>query len=542
MALKRTLTALVIATLAAACGEAGPAPTASDGAFQLQATDYESAGILAAANTLSFEQLDEAVGLDARAARGIVDARPFATLEALDAVPYVGDTALARLLTWARDNGLVGACGDGIVQAHEACDGTDGCPDTCQLAPAEAVVVFGIAEGSYAALAILDLANYADLATLDDAVGLDARAAQAIVAGRPFASLTALDAAAYVGASAFADLLDYVTAAGLPGCGDGVLQAGLEACDDGNLDAGDGCSPACIIEDAAGTEIGGDAVLVHGYAERSYVALGMLAVANDSDLVTLDELVGLDARAAQAIIDARAAGPIPSLTALDALAYVGSQAFDRLFAFARDGGFIPACGDGITQPELEACDGEVGCSEVCEIASVCGNGIWEVTESCDFGAQNSDFRGCTQDCVATMLRDLGRLSSLRDPHIIQGHTLMNGRLWYRGVAYWRFTTDVPVRLTGEAWSGSGDRSVSIPFRSPLGTPSSKYWDPRITIRDAQDRELVRLRIRLGQRGEVTAIDLEPGTYYLRLEDPGAGTGYSTDYQYDYKVELLRAPR
>ena len=521
MALKHTLTALLVATLAAACGEAsGPTPAASDGAYQLEATDAEAAGLLAVANTLSFAELDDAVGLDARAAQGIVDGRPFATLEALDAVPYVGDAALGRLLTWARDHGFI-----------------DACEGACEAAPAE---VFGITEGSYAALAILDVANYAALATLDDDVGLDARAAQAIVDGRPFASLTALDAAAYVGASAFADLLAYATAAGLPGCGDGVLQPGLEACDDGNLDAGDGCSPACVLEDAGGTEIGGDAVLVHGYAERSYVALGILAVANGSDLETLDVLVGLDSRAAQAIVDA--GGALPSLTALDALPYVGSQAFDRLFAFARDGGFIPACGDGLTQPELEACDGEVGCSDACEIASVCGNGVWEIGESCDFGARNSDFRGCTVECVATVLRDLGRLSSLGDPHIIQGHTQMTGRLWYRGVAYWRFTTDVPVRLTGEAWSGAGDRSVWIPFRSPLGTPSSKLWDPRVTIRDAQNRELTRLRIRSGQRGEVTAIDLAPGTYYLRLEDPGAGTGYSTDYQYDYTVELLRTPR
>jgi len=62
--------------------------------------------ILAVANdaTLDFATLDDDVGLDRRAASGIVDRRPFASIEALDAVPYVGDSALARLHAYAVAN------------------------------------------------------------------------------------------------------------------------------------------------------------------------------------------------------------------------------------------------------------------------------------------------------------------------------------------------------------------------------------------------------------------------------------------------------
>lgn len=76
--------------------------------------------ILAVANdgAVTFLILDEVVGLDKRAARGIVDFRAgpdgaentaddrrFTTLEELDAVPYVGDRALEQLFAFAQANG-----------------------------------------------------------------------------------------------------------------------------------------------------------------------------------------------------------------------------------------------------------------------------------------------------------------------------------------------------------------------------------------------------------------------------------------------------
>lgn len=82
-----------------AFGEAGKA----DGVL----TPAEVTGVLAAANTATLAELDDAAGLDRRAAEGIVARRPFAELAALDAVPYVGPTALDLLLAFAYDRGLI---------------------------------------------------------------------------------------------------------------------------------------------------------------------------------------------------------------------------------------------------------------------------------------------------------------------------------------------------------------------------------------------------------------------------------------------------
>ena len=58
--------------------------------------------VLCMANTLGYDELDGSTGvsLDRRAARGIVEGRPFADLPALDAVPYVGPRAFAKMLTY----------------------------------------------------------------------------------------------------------------------------------------------------------------------------------------------------------------------------------------------------------------------------------------------------------------------------------------------------------------------------------------------------------------------------------------------------------
>jgi hypothetical protein len=72
-------------------------------------------GVLRLANEASYETLDDpisqgGVGLDRRAAAGIVDRRdvaPFETLAQLDAVPYVGPVALSRMTDFALDNDYV---------------------------------------------------------------------------------------------------------------------------------------------------------------------------------------------------------------------------------------------------------------------------------------------------------------------------------------------------------------------------------------------------------------------------------------------------
>lgn len=78
--------------------------------------------------------------------------------------------------------------------------------------------IFGLAEGTPEAAAILGLVNEATLEVLDDDVGLDRRAAENIVEARveePFTSLADLDAVSYVARDAFERLLEYVIAQGL---------------------------------------------------------------------------------------------------------------------------------------------------------------------------------------------------------------------------------------------------------------------------------------------------------------------------------------
>ena len=191
-------------TFGAACGPGG-ADDLELGAAGIEPGSVEAQGVLALVNDPATDRarLDEEVGLDRRAAENIVTRRdgrdgrpgtaddvPYRTLEALDAVPYVGTTALARLLDFARGLGLV-----------PVSTGDD------QL--------------------ILDLVNgpTISVALLDDEIGLDARAARGIVAHRAgpdgrlgtgddrrFADLAALDAVPYVGPSALARLLEYAKA------------------------------------------------------------------------------------------------------------------------------------------------------------------------------------------------------------------------------------------------------------------------------------------------------------------------------------------
>lgn len=73
----------------------------------------EAKALLEAANTTSLEDLDGPAGLDRRAAESVVAGRPVATVAALDALAYVGPSALAALTRWADARGLTAACKDG---------------------------------------------------------------------------------------------------------------------------------------------------------------------------------------------------------------------------------------------------------------------------------------------------------------------------------------------------------------------------------------------------------------------------------------------
>lgn len=234
-------------------------------AFGIARDSYLAYGIIELANTASERELDDDVGLDARAVRGIIAQRPFFFIEEIDTVPYVGKTAFRSMADYAKAQGYVPSCGDGGLQSLiEACDdgntvSGDGCSAMCVVEEGGGGVspnlptVHGVAQPSYASIAMLELVNTASQAELDGMVGLDSRAASGIVSQRPFAELTELDAVPYVGASAFNKIIDYITIKGLQGeCGDNTIQSALETCDDGNVLSGDGCSSLCVIEAGSG--------------------------------------------------------------------------------------------------------------------------------------------------------------------------------------------------------------------------------------------------------------------------------------------------
>lgn len=95
--------------------------------FAVSEDSYEAIAVLDLVNSLSFQGLDDDVRLDRRAARNIVNERhengEIGSLASLDAVRWVGPAAFRRLFEYIDTNDLIGACGDGTVQAAlEECD------------------------------------------------------------------------------------------------------------------------------------------------------------------------------------------------------------------------------------------------------------------------------------------------------------------------------------------------------------------------------------------------------------------------------------
>ncbi len=198
------------------------------------ADSAEANGLLEFLNdeAVTFDVLDAIV--DARAAEGLVAGRPFASIDAVDTVPYVGPVTIEKLLAHLESNGWIayqGGAWEGVAFT-----------------------------GSQVAL-VLDLAGGATLEQLDVDAGLDVRAAENILDARPITSMHQLGAVPYVGPSALKKLRAYLPKWQENGTSvevyDGVVFTHLEAAralaaaNDANLDAlssvGIVGSPASII-------------------------------------------------------------------------------------------------------------------------------------------------------------------------------------------------------------------------------------------------------------------------------------------------------
>ncbi|MEZ4365431.1 MAG: hypothetical protein R2939_03975 [Kofleriaceae bacterium] len=135
---------------------------------------------------------------------------------------------------------VVGGCGDGIVDAGEACDDgnqidADGCTNACALPSCG------------------DGVRQDDEACDDGAANGDDRActSRCLLAtcgdGFVHAGVEACDAGA-----GNDDASSCTTTCAQARCGDGLVWAGVEACDDGNAASGDGCRADCRKVEACG--------------------------------------------------------------------------------------------------------------------------------------------------------------------------------------------------------------------------------------------------------------------------------------------------
>lgn len=158
----------------------------------LSVSSADAAELLAFVNHASTTAavLDDAIGLDARAvkaivahrdgpdaARGTADDDLFGSIGELDAVSYVGDAALKKLLAWAI--------------AHPV---------------ATAETVEGVAFSSEQVSAVLWGMNQTTSDELDDQMGLETRAANALLGKAPFTSISQIGAVAYVGPAALTSI------------------------------------------------------------------------------------------------------------------------------------------------------------------------------------------------------------------------------------------------------------------------------------------------------------------------------------------------
>ena len=519
--------------------------------FALTPGSYDAHGVLRAANTLDHATLDDTVGLDRRAATNIVTTRDaegeFKSVIALDEVPYVGRSAMDRLLAYAAGQGWVGRCGDGVVNGPEACDGGAACDDRCGVAVDEGpngVFVHGVEEGSALALGVLAAAHDLTLEQLDDDARLDRRAAQGIVNGRPFQDLADLDGVPYVGAKAFGQLQTYAQANGLV--------------------------PDVVDPEEPPVDEGPNTPAVHGVHEGSYASFGLLRAANTLDLSTLDHAVELDTRAAKNLYYFRLAnGEYASLEALDAVPYVGASAFRKLLAYATAQGWLPSCGDRIVQPVEEACDGTAGCDDNCEETFRCGDGVVEDGEGCDDG-NTDDADGCSAACAWEIARHNGGLGHV-SANDVGPHRYVAGHFARRsGHQYWRLELDRPSRisvdimahsrnqaityaefLAGEvagapnqagAWS-IGEHGVENPWHRSVAF-WRWYHDPNCGWNGCRrpDYDSVQKYTRLdegdaNQSGHDAVFEVPPGVYYIGFHTGAGNSNYTPALSYLAEIDV-----
>jgi DNA uptake protein ComE-like DNA-binding protein len=204
-----TCFALALTVLALGCD---PTTDTPDSEPRLALASHEAAAILELVNAADTDLslLDNDAKLDARAAENIIDLRNgpdgvyptlddyvFESMEDLDAVPYVGNSALAAL----RDFALT-------------------------YEPTPGALIEGVQFSGKQAQAVLWGVNQADVDYLDAIVELDPRAANELVENAPYADLQEIADIAYVGSKSLQKLRHHANTWMVQMGGDGDSQAG----------------------------------------------------------------------------------------------------------------------------------------------------------------------------------------------------------------------------------------------------------------------------------------------------------------------------
>jgi hypothetical protein len=221
--MRRTLLLAALSLVGtAACVDAVAPDDLTDDASDAVAGTPDELALLRFVNDPSTTEstLDVHVALDKRAAAGIIahrngadatlgtsDDHLFASAAEVDAIPYVGASAMSKLTAYAKAGGW--------VQDGELFGTFDGVPFT--VAQARATITY---------------VNATSADTLHNGLKLDARAVNSIVAARPITTLARLSSLYYVGASA---LTKIENAASPATCDDSALIAQLKATTPGML-------------------------------------------------------------------------------------------------------------------------------------------------------------------------------------------------------------------------------------------------------------------------------------------------------------------
>ena len=192
-------------------------------------------------------------------------------------------------------------------------------------------------------------------------------------------------------------------------CGDGVVRAGLEACDDGDADDSDGCTSACALPTCgdgvvqAGEDCDDGNPSPHDACTPACAAArcgdGFVQPGEECDDGDDDDTDGCLHTCALARCG-------------DGVVHAGVEACD-----AGEGGgdgagctaacALPTCGDGVTDPG-EQCDDGNGddhdaCLHTC-LAARCGDGFVQAGEECDDGDAD-DHDACTTACTVARCGD-----------------------------------------------------------------------------------------------------------------------------------------